>query len=146
MFLRRSFAVFPRQRRFIRMNERIPELFRQKLRMTSSIRMVRFLNSAWAGGSNGTPNGIRTRVARMKTWCPGPLDDRGRLREKRKMLCNKDGTPNGIRTRVARMRTWCPGPLDDRGKSNSVCHANERWEWHPQRDSNPCRQDENLVS
>ena len=77
MFLRRSFAVFPRQRRFIRMNERIPELFRQKLRMTSSIRMVRFLNSAWAGGSNGTPNGIRTRVARMKTWCPRPLDDRG---------------------------------------------------------------------
>ncbi len=25
----------------------------------------------------GTPNGIRTRVARMKTWCPRPLDDRG---------------------------------------------------------------------
>ena len=26
---------------------------------------------------HGTPNGIRTRVTRMRTWCPRPLDDRG---------------------------------------------------------------------
>ena len=27
--------------------------------------------------SGGTPNGIRTRVATLKGWCPGPLDDGG---------------------------------------------------------------------
>jgi hypothetical protein len=26
---------------------------------------------------DGTPNGIRTRVATLKGWCPGPLDDGG---------------------------------------------------------------------
>ncbi len=28
---------------------------------------------------DGIPNGIRTRVTRMRTWCPGPLDDRDML-------------------------------------------------------------------
>ena len=26
----------------------------------------------------GTPNGIRTRAATLKGWCPRPLDDGGR--------------------------------------------------------------------
>src|SRR4029077_96296 len=29
-------------------------------------------------GPHGTPYGIRTRVTRMRTWRPGPLDERGK--------------------------------------------------------------------
>jgi hypothetical protein len=29
------------------------------------------------GTTNGTPNGIRTRAATLKGWCPRPLDDGG---------------------------------------------------------------------
>ena len=56
---------------------------------------------------NGIPYGIRTRVTRMRTWCPGPLDERD-------SLFHPNGIPYGIRTRVTRMRTWCPRPLDER--------------------------------
>jgi hypothetical protein len=28
--------------------------------------------------TNGVPYGIRTRVANVKGWCPGPLDERDR--------------------------------------------------------------------
>ena len=34
--------------------------------------------------SAGIPNGIRTRVTRMRTWCPGPLDDRDMIRFRKK--------------------------------------------------------------
>jgi hypothetical protein len=33
------------------------------------------LRGAMKGSENGDPNGIRTRVAWMKTRCPRPLDD-----------------------------------------------------------------------
>ena len=36
-----------------------------------------------SGYKNGIPNGIRTRVTRMKTWCPRPLDDRDARLEKK---------------------------------------------------------------
>ncbi len=50
----------------------------------------------------------------------------------------ENGIPYGIRTRVTRMRTWCPRPLDERDSFFI--------KWHSQGDSNPCYQDENLVS
>ena len=36
------------------------------------------LPTEWRGTPNGgTPNGIRTRAATLKGWCPRPLDDGG---------------------------------------------------------------------
>ena len=68
--------------------------------------------------TNGIPNGIRTRVTRMRTWCPGPLDDGDPESKQKKITCMviinaKSGVPTGIRTPVTRMKTWCPRPLDD---------------------------------
>ena len=36
--------------------------------------------------ASGDPNGNRTRVARMKTWCPRPLDDGASFSEQTKIL------------------------------------------------------------
>ncbi len=64
---------------------------------------------------SGDPYGTRTRVARMKTWSPRPLD------EGVSGVPGKDGDPYGTRTRVARMKTWSPRPLDE-----GVSSKNER--------------------
>lgn len=34
-----------------------------------------FLRGVLTSGGAGAPNGIRTRVATLKGWSPGPLDD-----------------------------------------------------------------------
>ena len=39
---------------------------------------TRSLKRALAMQSLSTPNGIRTRAATLKGWCPRPLDDGGR--------------------------------------------------------------------
>ncbi len=60
------------------------------------------------GKRSGDPYGTRTRVARMKTWSPRPLDEGVGFGSGR-----KNGDPYGTRTRVARMKTWSPRPLDE---------------------------------
>jgi hypothetical protein len=37
-----------------------------------------FFRGLWPGLSCGTPNGIRTRAATLRGWCPRPLDDGGK--------------------------------------------------------------------
>ena len=66
---------------------------------------------------SGDPYGTRTRVARMKTWSPRPLDEGVYV-----TFLHKNGDPYGTRTRVARMKTWSPRPLDEGvvGKNEGV--------------------------
>lgn len=67
----------------------------------------------------GSPNGVRTRVDRLRTGCPGPLDDGAvsragsRWPRPRVVPCGVVGSPNGIRTRVNAVKGRHPGPLDD---------------------------------
>ena len=50
-------------------------------------------------------------------------------------------SPNGIRTRVATLRGWCPRPLDD----GALIGAGTLLRWLGGEDSNPQRQDQNLL-
>ena len=50
--------------------------------------------STLATASHGSPNGIRTRAATLRGWCPRPLDDGAMRRPRRSVEADDDPTPS----------------------------------------------------
>ena len=48
------------------------------------------------GFASGTPNGIRTRAATLRGWCPRPLDDGGLRPTRRSAICGSDRSRRSV--------------------------------------------------
>ncbi len=61
--------------------------------------------AGWCFKKDGVPNEIRTRVATVKGWCPGPLDDGDP--NKNDLSVMKEVSPDGFEPSTRTLKVYC---------------------------------------